>query len=239
MFLRKIKNIYHRFIAFLFSLFYGFPAKKLILIGVTGTDGKTTTASLIYTILKKIDKKASLISSVEVNIGGKRYNTGFHVTTPSAPLIQKLARRAVLKGSRYFVIESTAHAINQGRLWGLNFAVAVLTNISHEHLQSEGNYDYFGSVANLIKTKTNLFLNSKKVILNRDDASFKAVAKILKKHQKTFLTYGSKQKADFNFSVLGKLIDKLPSFNQYNYLAAYAVGKQLGCQYEYGSAFIA
>jgi len=232
MLLRRIKNIYHCWIAVLFSLFYGFPAKKLQLIGVTGTDGKTTTTSLIYHILKKVDKKASFISSIEANVGGKRYKTGFHVTTPSASIIQKLCRQAVLKGGRYFVIESTAHGIDQGRLWGLNFEVSVLTNITHEHLKSLNGYDYFKNIANLIKIKTGLLLNSKGAVVNRDDSSFKKVSQILKKHKKKFFTYGRDGKADFGFERLGKVGQKLPLFNRYNYLAAYVVCRQLGVKRE-------
>ena len=228
MLLRRLKNIYHRLVAFFFNLFYGFPGKKLKLIGVTGTDGKTTTASLIFHILKKIDKKASLISSVKVDIGGKHYRTGFHVTTPSAPTIQRLAHQAVIRKGHYFVIESTAHGIDQGRLWGLNFSVAVLTNITHEHLASLDGYDYFKNLANLIKTKTNLLLNAKIAIINHDDSSFKSVSRILRKHKKKFLTYGKDKKANFNFNLLGKIAGELPLFNRYNYLAAYVACHQLG-----------
>ncbi|MBI2622688.1 MAG: UDP-N-acetylmuramoyl-L-alanyl-D-glutamate--2,6-diaminopimelate ligase, partial [Candidatus Levybacteria bacterium] len=79
---QDVKNVYHLIAAFLANLWFGFPSKKLTVIGVTGTDGKTTTVNLIYHILKTSGRKASMISSVGAVINGKVYDTGFHVTTP-------------------------------------------------------------------------------------------------------------------------------------------------------------
>ncbi|MBI3070243.1 MAG: hypothetical protein HYY87_02980, partial [Candidatus Levybacteria bacterium] len=91
---QDVKNVYHLIAAFLANLWFGFPSKKLTVIGVTGTDGKTTTVNLIYHILKTSGRKASMISSVGAVINGKVYDTGFHVTTPSSWQLQRLLKKA-------------------------------------------------------------------------------------------------------------------------------------------------
>src|SRR3972149_10600432 len=103
--LQSLKNLYHLFVAAMAAFFYRYPAKKLKVIGVTGTDGKTTTVHLIYHLLKSAGKKVSMISSVKAVIGQKEYDTGFHVTTPSPWEVQKYLRQAVEGGSEYMVLE--------------------------------------------------------------------------------------------------------------------------------------
>lgn len=90
---QKIKNYYHLAQAFLAALYFNFPSKKLTIIGVTGTDGKTTTVHMIYQILKSAGCKTSMISSVNAAIGSRQYQTGFHVTTPSPWQVQKFLKR--------------------------------------------------------------------------------------------------------------------------------------------------
>lgn len=96
---QAIKNVYHLVVTILANLWFGFPSKKLTVIGVTGTDGKTTTVNLICHILKTAGRKASMVSSVGAVINGKVYDTGFHVTTPSSWQLQKFLREAVSAGT--------------------------------------------------------------------------------------------------------------------------------------------
>src|SRR3989304_7461156 len=100
--LQKLKNIYHLSQAFLAALYFNFPSKSLTIIGVTGTDGKTTTVKMLFHILKTSGHKVSMVSTLGAQIGSKQLNTGFHVTTPSPFQVQKLLRKAVDTGSRYF-----------------------------------------------------------------------------------------------------------------------------------------
>lgn len=166
---QQIKNYYHLTQAFFSALYFNFPSKKLIVIGVTGTDGKTTTVNMIYHILKSVGEKVSMISSVNAAVGNKTFDTGFHVSTPRPWQIQKFLKRAKDTGSEYFVIEATSHGLDQNRLAFVNFTVAVLTNITHEHL------DYHKTYENYRDAKLKLFKNVKFSIINADDSSYNHV----------------------------------------------------------------
>lgn len=151
------------------NIFYGFPAKKLVVIGVTGTDGKTTTSSLIYHILKQSGREVAMISTVGAFLGDSRQHLGFHVTTPSVIDLQRYIKKASVtsdNSKKYLVLEVTSHALDQHRVHGVGFAIGVLTNISHEHL------DYHKTLENYMSAKLKLFKRSKISILNKDDASF-------------------------------------------------------------------
>ena len=150
--MQKLKNIYHLFQAVLANLWYGFPSRKLIVIGITGTDGKTTTTHLIAHILKTAGKKVSFVSSV--------VTSGFHVTTPSSFALQKLLKQSVENGDEYFVLETTSHALDQNRVWGINYEIGVITNIAHEHL------DYHKTYEDYAKTKLKLLKMAKIGIKN-------------------------------------------------------------------------
>lgn len=140
---QKLKNIYHLFQAILANLWFGFPSYRFKVIGVTGTDGKTTTTHLIAHILKENGKKTSFISSVFASIAEKEYDIGFHVTTPSPFAIQKYLRRAVDNGDEYFVLETTSHALDQNRVWGVKYEIGAITNITHEHLDYHKTFEEY------------------------------------------------------------------------------------------------
>ena len=161
--MQKLKNIYHLFQAILANLWYGFPSRKLKVIGVTGTDGKTTTTHLIAHILKTSGKKVSFVSSVYASVGGKESDIGFHVTTPSSFALQKLLRQSVDNHDQYFILETTSHALDQNRVWGIKYEIGVITNITHEHL------DYHRTYENYAKTKLKLLKMAKVGIKNTDD----------------------------------------------------------------------
>lgn len=226
--IRKLKNIFHLIKAIIANIIYGFPSRKICVIGVTGTDGKTTTSHLIYHILKTCGKKASVISSIYANIAGEKFDTGFHVTTPDSFKIQKYISSAVNHGDKYFVLETTAHGIDQNRVWGIDYMICALTNITHEHIKSISGYDYFGSYDNYLKSKSLMMRSSKTIILNKDDQSYQKVIKTLKKHNlsSSIFTYSLNNKADFtwNKSIKTELIG---DYNKYNILAAISVARTL------------
>jgi UDP-N-acetylmuramoyl-L-alanyl-D-glutamate--2,6-diaminopimelate ligase len=129
---------------FLAAAYHRFPSRDLIVIGVTGTDGKTTTSTLIHSILKAaFDGKAGLISTIAADLGGATVETGLHVTTPSAPQIQALLAQMRANGIRHVVVEMTSHGLAQGRLNGVDIDIAVLTNLTHEHLDYHGTFEAY------------------------------------------------------------------------------------------------
>jgi UDP-N-acetylmuramoyl-L-alanyl-D-glutamate--2,6-diaminopimelate ligase len=158
--MQKLKNIYHLFQAIIANIFYGFPSRKLKVIGITGTDGKTTTTHLIAHILKTGGKKVSFVSSVYASIGGKESDIGFHVTTPSSFALQKLLKRSTDNHDEYFVLETTSHALDQNRVWGIRYEIGIITNITHEHL------DYHRTFEDYAKTKLKLLKMAKVGIEN-------------------------------------------------------------------------
>lgn len=215
---QKIKNIYHLFQAILANILFRFPARSLKVIGVTGTDGKTTTATIIASILKEAGFKTSYLTSIEAEIAGEKEDTGFHVTTPSSFSLQKFLRKAVRMGSEYFVLETTSHAIDQNRIWGIPIHAGVLTNVSNEHL------DYHKTYENYLRTKEKLLKKSKFAVVNRDDKSFK----LLNLAGKKVITYGFTKTSDVNPKNFPFETKLLGDFNIYNALAAIAVCQELG-----------
>lgn len=166
-----------RALAHLAAAYYGFPAKKLTVIGVTGTDGKTTTINLIYRVLQAAGIKTGMISTVNAIIGDRMLDTGFHVTTPDAQDVQRHLASMVEAGLTHVLLEATSHGLEQFRVEACEFDIGVLTNITHEHL------DYHGTFENYRAAKSKLFeyLTStrdkssgvvKTAVLNRDDSSF-------------------------------------------------------------------
>src|SRR3989338_88837 len=217
--LQKLKNFYHLFQAILANIYYGFPSHKLKIIGVTGTDGKTTTTHLIYHILKSAGKSVSMISSIYANIAGKTYDVGFHVTTPDVFPLHKFFRQSANSGDEYFVLETTSYALAQNRIALINYEAGVLTNVTHEHLDFHKKYEEY------VKSKAILLNHSKIALLNADDKSFSLLKDIL---NKKFRTYALKNKATYRVDLNKKWGLNLTQFNNYNYLAAYSLCKILG-----------
>lgn len=219
--IEKVKSLYHLLIAIFANIWFRFPARKLTVIGVTGTDGKTTTTTLIYEILRAAGIRASMISSVHAVIGGVSYDTGFHVTTPSAFWIQKYLRDAVAHGDTHMVLEVTSHGLSQHRVFGIPFAVGVLTNVTHEHL------DWHRTFARYVQAKMSLLARAHMVVVNRDYAEVYNMI-IPRLRRKTVITYAIRREAKFtpgNFPFTTKLPGE---FNVYNCLAAIAATISLG-----------
>lgn len=164
-------------LAYLAASYYDHPARKLTVIGVTGTDGKTTTSNLIYHILKIAGIQAGMISTVNAVIGGEEIDTGFHVTTPEATDIQRYLSRMVEAGLSTVVLETTSHGLAQHRVTGCEYDIAVVTNITHEHLDYHGTYESYRAAKgrmfeSLAFTSPKKNGNPRLAVLNKDDQSF-------------------------------------------------------------------
>jgi UDP-N-acetylmuramoyl-L-alanyl-D-glutamate--2,6-diaminopimelate ligase len=184
-------------LAHLAAAFHGYPARQLKVIGVTGTDGKTTTVNLIQAILAAAGCKTGMISSVNALIGEEYYDTGLHVTTPEAPDVQRYLAQMVAAGTEYAVLESTSHGLAQHRVTACEYDVAVVTNITHEHLDYHGTYEeYRAAKARLFRDLSTSFRKPdtpKVSILNADDSSFDYLRAIPADRH---LTYGLNSPAD-------------------------------------------
>lgn len=141
--------------------FFSNVHREMKLIAVTGTNGKTTTANMLYTILTLSGKKCGLIGTVKSNICSEEISSD--LSTPDPFKIHEMLSKLYSWGAEYCVIEASSQGISEGRLTGLDFDMAVLTNISRDHL------DYHGTMENYVETKKSIFKSAKKCIINADD----------------------------------------------------------------------
>lgn len=168
-----LRLVYHKLMAFFAALVNGFPANKMIVIGVTGTNGKTTTVNLITNILSSTGEKVGMASTINFQVDKERWVNTTKQSTLGPFQLQKLLKRMVQKGCKYAVLEVTSHAIVQSRIFGINFDIAALTNITEDHI------DYHGSFNNYLSAKGQLFKKvsrarrklgvPKAMVLNADD----------------------------------------------------------------------
>ncbi|MCB8943431.1 MAG: UDP-N-acetylmuramoyl-L-alanyl-D-glutamate--2,6-diaminopimelate ligase [Ardenticatenaceae bacterium] len=225
-------------LAWLAAAWYGFPSQHLTIIGITGTDGKSSTSRLLHEILIAAGLKAGLLSTIKAVIGPTEEPLELHVTTPEAPVVQSYLRRMVDAGLTHCVLETTSHSLAQHRVTAVNFHTAVITNITHEHI------DYHGSHAAYFAAKARLFqLATHQTILNRDDSSYEGLAQASTVphltyaiHQPaaitaTHLTYTPTQTTftlHLPSSPLSLCTPLVGEFNIYNMLAAAAAAHSLG-----------
>jgi UDP-N-acetylmuramoyl-L-alanyl-D-glutamate--2,6-diaminopimelate ligase len=187
---------------YLAAAFHDFPARKLTLVGVTGTDGKTTTTNLIYQILLAAGLKAGMVSTVNAVIGDQVLDTGFHVTTPESPDVQRYLAQMVAAGLTHVVLEATSHGLSQHRVDACEFDLAVVTNITHEHLDYHGSYEEYRSAKGRLFTMLNQTLekpqgNPRTAILNYDDSSFVYLTGLTANFpQIRMISYGLSNQAD-------------------------------------------
>jgi len=160
----------------LLAAWYGFPSRRLLLVGVTGTDGKTTTVTLLHHILSACGLRAGLIATTGAKVAEQELDTGLHTTTPAPDIVQELLARMVAHGAEAAIIEATSEGLAQHRLDGCEFDIAVLTNITHDHLYYHGSFEaYREAKARLFASLATSYRKPgtpKISVLNKDDASF-------------------------------------------------------------------
>ncbi len=211
------------------SAFYHYPSSQFKLIGVTGTNGKTTTTTMLFNLFTSLGNTCGLVSTVDYRIGGKTY-TSSH-TTPNPIRLNQLMAEMVEADCGYCFMEVSSHAVVQGRINGLEFDGGVFTNITHDHL------DYHGTFENYIKAKK-LFFDQLPMeafaLVNKDDRNGTVMTQNTKASR---YSYALKSPADFHCKILesdfeGLLLkmdndevwfNLVGQFNAYNLLAVYAV----------------
>ena len=214
---RFFQPFYHRFLAYSAAFLYGFPSRKLKVIGITGTNGKSTVVHMMTSILEEAGEKVVSVSSLRLKVGKREIKDALKRTMPGRFVIQKLLRQGVDEGCKYAVLEITSQGIEQFRHSGINFFMAVLTNVTPEHIESHGSFEKYRDA------KTKLFKISKINVLNKDDSSFELFSKIFVP-KKVF--YSKKDLPEnLNLKLLGE-------FNKENAAAAFAATKELGISEE-------
>jgi len=210
---------YHFILAFLGAFFYWFPSKNLKVIGVTGTNGKTTTVEMTSKILEEAGYKVASLSSINFKIKDKIWPNKLKMTMPGRFKIQKFLRQAVNNECQYVILEVTSEGIKQYRHKFINFEIAVFTNLTPEHIEAHGGFE------NYKKAKGKLFQVTRGLhIINIDD---KNADYFLQFQAKKKYTYGLNQ-GDVNNKELQLKLSLIGSFNIYNALAAICVGVSQG-----------
>jgi len=231
-------KIYHHLLAFLGALIYGFPGKKIKVIGITGTNGKSTTANICFKILEEGGCKVAAMSSISFKIGNKEKVNDLKMTMPGRFKIQQFLREAVKEKCDYIIIEVTSEGIEQFRHKFIDFDVAIFTNLSKEHIESHGGFDNY-------KNAKGKFFDAVKGIhiLNKDDPHFdyfnsfsakeKRMYSILKESDvqaKNILV--EKEFSEFEVKGVRFKTNLLGEFNIYNCLSVIALGEFYGISFE-------
>lgn len=218
------------------SNLYGNPTEKLKLIGITGTNGKTTTATLTYNLLESLGYAAVLISTIRILIHGKEYPSTH--TTPDILTLNKIFSEAVKAGCEYAVMEVSSHGIHQNRIAGLHFQVGVFTNITHDHL------DYHKTFAEYIRAKKKFFDELPKDASSLTNIDDRNGVVMLQNSPSKRHSYALKTDADFKAKVLENQFEGMlltldgkefwtplvGQFNAYNLLAVYSIARLLGVE---------
>ena len=209
---------------------YHYPAKKLRVIGVTGTNGKTTTCFMIWNMLKNAGYKTGLMTTVAYGVDKLKPELG-HMTTVDAMTLNKRINDIKNQGAEFLVLEVTSHALAEFRTLSIPFEIAVFTNLTHDHL------DYHKTLQKYRNAKGKLIKKAKFSILNADDEATKYYKTLTHKYTTYGIKNGENRPKNIKLSVSGvkysygdiNIETKIPGeFNVYNSLAAVLVGKKLG-----------
>ncbi len=245
-------SLYHLIFAALAAFYYGWPSKKMIVIGITGTKGKTSAANFIWSVLTAGGHKTGLIGTANIKISEIEMLNKYHMTMPGRFILQKLLRQMADAGCEFVIVETTSEGIKQWRHFGIFYDVAIFTNLTPEHLEAHGNsFEKYkeakGKMFKIIKNGKRKIIGGKEIkkiiIVNYDDP-----------HKEYFLNFpadkkinfGTKEGSDFQSDKIRNteeglefLVGSTPyqinisgKFNVYNALPAVAIGSVFGVSSE-------
>lgn len=250
---KNLLLFYHKCWAVLANYIYGFPSRKLIVIGVTGTNGKSTTSNLIAKVLEETGAKVGMMTTVNFKIADKEWINDTHKTMQGRLTLQKMLKQMVKAGCKYAVVETSSEGIMQNRNWGINYDMAVFTNLTPEHIEAHGSFE------NYKKAKGQLFAGLSK--FPRKKINGKEIPKALAvnlddQHWQYYFNFPADKKYGYGISFVSKLPDGhvvlagdinlqvegtffrvgtedfktklIGRFNVYNCLAAICVGLHFG-----------
>ena len=226
----------HAALAYMAANFYGNPSESLKLVGVTGTNGKTTIATLLYQLFKNAGYKTGLLSTVKIMVGDTEYPATH--TTPDSLTINRYLRQMADEGCDYCFMEVSSHGIHQHRTSGLLFAGGIFTNLSHDHL------DYHATFAEYRDVKKSFFDHLPKTAFAITNADDKNGPVMLQNTAAKKFTYSLKSIADYKAQILENQLSGLllkingqevwvkliGTFNAYNLLAIYGAAVNLGLE---------
>lgn len=237
---RRIEPVGHLGEAVIANVRFGFPAKKLRFIGVTGTNGKTTTSFFIYTMLHNAGIKVGLLSTVAHGVNGEVTLRKEHMTTSDAFTLQRQLKEFAAAGVEWVVLETSSHALAQHRVWGVPYEIAVLTNLTHDHLEYHGTFERY------LQAKRSLFVMANKHgmrhgVVNAEDPNAERFLESVDNSTTFGMKKGDVRASDIHLTANGSTYTakagkdryamklQIPGeFNVSNSLAAIAVGRRLG-----------
>lgn len=239
---KKIEPAGHLIEAILLNAINGFPLRGLKVIGVTGTNGKTSTSFLIHRMLVESGYNAGLMTTVAYGVGENVQPQIAHMTSVSVPLLLKRIKAMKKEGMDWLVLETTSHALAQHRVWGVPYSIAVMTNVTHEHLDYHGTFENYAAAKRKLFEQTNANKKGMRVgIVNAEDPSAESFAAAVANPVTYGLKIGDIQATKLKLTSGGsryvakaeseeyRIECHLPgSFNVSNSLAAVAVGRALG-----------
>lgn len=240
----RIEPIGHLLEAMLWQILAGFPARNLKVIGITGTDGKTTTCTLTAQMLRNSGKKVAMLTTISLDLGdgtGPQANKTRLTTMGAKQLVDNL-KNVKNAGAEWLVLEVTSHALAQNRVWGIPFTIVAMTNINHEHLDYHGTFERYRDAKKKLFTLAGRNIRGKQIgVVNADDPS----AELFAAEVSTAISYGTKKAtlvasnikttsagSTYTVKARGEVFDiacNLPGgFNVYNSLATLGIGLAVG-----------